>query len=344
MTAERFRELTARYSGLRLVVVGDFCLDRYFEIDPARAEVSIETGLPVHNVTRVRAQPGGAGTILNNLVALGVGRIVAIGFCGDDGEGFELRRRLSAMPGVSLDYFVTSPDRCTFTYGKPLVIEPGKPPVELSRLDSKNWTPTPDALIARFAESVRLAAHGADGVIVLDQVEVPETGVVTSGVLAAIGGLGATHPTLPVLADSRRGLAGWPPLSFKTNAAELAAMLRRESVSLQEARGAVRELAAANRRPVFVTLSERGIMGASPDAFVEHVEALPVRGPIDVVGAGDSVTANLTTALAAGASVREAIELAVVASSLVIHQLGTTGTASVSEMAALIDRIPASPV
>jgi bifunctional ADP-heptose synthase (sugar kinase/adenylyltransferase) len=135
MTSERFRELTSRYAGLRLVVVGDFCLDRYYEIDPARAEVSIETGLPVHNVTRIRAQPGGAGTIVNNLVALGVGRIVPVGFCGDDGEGFELRRCLSAMPGVVLDHFMTSPERRTFTYGKPLLVKPGRLPVELNRLD-----------------------------------------------------------------------------------------------------------------------------------------------------------------------------------------------------------------
>jgi rfaE bifunctional protein kinase chain/domain len=341
MTPERFRELTSRYARLRLVVVGDFCLDRYFEIDPARAEVSIETGLPVHNVTRVRAQPGAAGTILNNLVALGVGRIDPIGFCGDDGEGFELRRALSAMPGVSLDQFVTSPERRTFTYGKPLVIEPGKPPVELNRLDSKNWTPTPEALVARLAESVRIAAREADGLIVLDQVDAPDTGVVTRGLLAAIGEVAAESPSLPMLADSRRGLTGWPALSFKTNAAELAVMLGRGAVSVEEACGAARDIAVANRRPVFVTLSERGIIGASPEGVVEHVKALPLRGPIDIVGAGDAVTANLITALAAGATLREAIEMAVVASSLVIHQLGTTGTASVSEMAGLLDRLPA---
>ena len=73
MTLARFRVLTDCYRNLRIAVVGDFCLDRYLEIDPARKEISIETGLPVHNVVRVRSQPGGAGTILNNLVALGVG-------------------------------------------------------------------------------------------------------------------------------------------------------------------------------------------------------------------------------------------------------------------------------
>ena len=98
MNAERFAEITGRYPSLRIGVVGDFCLDRYLEIDPARAEVSIETGLPVHNVVRVRSQPGAAGTILNNLVALGVGTIHVVGFCGDDGEGYELGRALRRCP------------------------------------------------------------------------------------------------------------------------------------------------------------------------------------------------------------------------------------------------------
>src|SRR5882724_107342 len=122
MKLERFRALTAQYPKLNVAVVGDFCLDRYLEIDAARQEISIETGLPVHNVVRVRAQPGGAGTVVNNLVALGVGRIVPVTFCGDDGEGYELRRELAALSGVQLDHFVTAPERRTFTYCKPILI------------------------------------------------------------------------------------------------------------------------------------------------------------------------------------------------------------------------------
>ena len=152
MTPERLRAITSRYPALRVAVVGDFCLDRYLEIDPLRRETSIETGLPVHNVVRVRAQPGGAGTIVNNLVALGVGRIVPVSFCGDDGEGYELRRELAALPGVELDHFVTTPERRTFTYCKPIVVETGREPVELSRLDSKNWTPTPESITKRLAQ------------------------------------------------------------------------------------------------------------------------------------------------------------------------------------------------
>src|SRR5438874_13547920 len=100
MKHQRFQEITCVYPRLRIGVLGDFCLDRYLEIDPARAETSIETGLPVHNVVRVRSQPGAAGTILANLSALGVGQLVPIGFAGEDGEGYELSRALGELPGV----------------------------------------------------------------------------------------------------------------------------------------------------------------------------------------------------------------------------------------------------
>ena len=101
---------------------------------------------------------------------------------------------------------------------------------------------------------------------------------------------------------------------------------------MDEIKAACASMAKANGQPAFVTLAERGIVGATPLGEVEHVPSLPVRGPIDIVGAGDSVTANLTAALAAGAGIREAMELAMAAASLVIHQLGTTGTASVAQL------------
>ena len=69
---------------------------------------------------------------------------------------------------------------------------------------------------------------------------------------------------------------------------------------------------------------------------VEMVPTLPVRGEIDIVGAGDSVTANLTAALSGGASLRETLEIAQLAASVVIHQLGTTGTADARQMSELL--------
>jgi bifunctional ADP-heptose synthase (sugar kinase/adenylyltransferase) len=191
-----------------------------------------------------------------------------------------------------------------------------------------------------LCEFVARAAAEADALVVLDQVDVPGTGVVTARVLQSIGHVARELPDLLLLADSRRGLRGWPPVMFKMNAAELAALAGSAPMTdMGLVQRTAMNLARQNGRAVIVTMAERGMVGASPDGAVEHVAALPLRGPIDIVGAGDSVTANLAAALAAGATLREALELAITASSIVIHQLGTTGTASVAEMAGLLGQL-----
>jgi len=336
MDPARFSKITARYADLRIAIIGDFCLDRYLEIDPSKREISIETGLPVHNVVDVRSQPGGAGTILNNLSALGAGHIYPVGFCGEDGEGFELKRALRERTGVYLDYFLQTPLRRTFTYCKPLLMHTHRPPEELNRLDRKNWSPTPALVQGQIIDSALKLAE-ANAFVLLDQVDTPETGAVTRKVLEAIDSIGRKREGLFIVADSRRGLRGFPPVIFKMNAAELSALTGAEqNLPLDELKRIAVTLARKQGRRVFVTLSERGILGASPTGEAEHVPALPVRGPIDIVGAGDAVTANLTAALAGEATMREAMEIAMAAASIVIHQLGTTGTASVSQIGSLL--------
>ncbi len=327
MTPERCREITDRYAGLRLAVVGDFCLDRYFEIDPERGETSLETGRAVHQVTRVRSQPGAAGTVLANLSALGVGEIHAIGMCGDDGEGFELERALHRMRGVKLSRFACTAQRATFTYTKPLICRPDRPPEELERLDIKNWSSTPPNLSAMFVEALIDVASEIDGILVMDQAGADGTGVVTGEVEEALGELGSRRPDLLILADSRSATRPFPNVGLKMNAGEFAR--RTESEPTPET---VSQVANSHGRPVYVTLADQGILGASPGHGAEHVPARPVRGETDIVGAGDAVLANLGAALAAGASPHEAMILAMAAASIVIHQLGTTGTARTADL------------
>jgi rfaE bifunctional protein kinase chain/domain len=335
MKAERFALITERYSRLRIAVVGDFFLDRYLHIDPAKNEISIETGLPVYNVVEVRSQPGAAGTILNNLVALGIGAIHAIGFCGDDGEGYELRQALKSRAGVKLERFMTTALRRTPVYCKPLIIEPDGPPRELNRLDSKNWAPTPPEIEAELARRVHEVIKQVDAVILLDQVDAPGTGVVTDFMKRELSTALSANSQVIALADSRQGLRDFPPMGFKMNAAELARMAGTPIVGIDAVKQHAAHLAAQNRQPVFVTLAELGIVGAEPLGHSEYIPAHVVRGEIDIVGAGDAVMANLVAALAAGASQKNGMELGMAAASIVIHQLGTTGTATIAELATL---------
>ncbi len=330
MNRERFEQITGRYCKLRIAVVGDVCLDRYLEIDPALAETSIETGLPVHNVTNVRAQAGAAGTIVNNLVALGIPRISVVGFAGRDGEGFELMQALRKLHGVHLEHFVETPHRRTFTYTKPML--EGR---ELSRLDLKNWSLTPADVEKKIIGGIRALAGEVDAFIIMDQVDVAETGVVTVAVRDALGEIARAHPSLPILADSRRSLRDWPPVTMKMNGKELGRLMDRDLSDLTDVPDAAANLATKTGRPVFITLAENGMVGATPESATHRAAALPIRGEIDIVGAGDAVSANLCAALAAGAEVPEALELANAAASVVIHQLGTTGVATVEDLRGL---------
>lgn len=334
MTASHLKRIFARYPRLRIAIVGDFCLDRYLEIDPSHKEVSIETRLPVLNVANIRSQPGGAGTILNNLVALGIGRILPVGFAGEDGEGWELERALGTNRSVCTDHFFRVRGWRTFTYTKPLVIQRDRPPYELNRLDMKNWSPPPPTAVNHVIASIRGLARTVDAFILMEQVDLPDTGVINQRVLREIDRIGRQHPRLTILADSRHRIAAFRGVILKMNLAEFSRMTKRRFSRRSAVASAAAEMARRRRCPLFVTMARDGILAASPDGHCEHVPCRPVRGPIDIVGAGDCVTANLTAALAARATPRESLELANAAASVVIHKLGTTGTASRQEITA----------
>jgi rfaE bifunctional protein kinase chain/domain len=327
MTPERVRDLVARYKTLAVAVFGDFCLDRYLEIDPAREEVSIETGLPAHQVVRVRSRPGAAGTVMNNVVALGVGRRYAVGIRGDDGEGYELAAALAAQK-VDTEHLVVARERRTFTYTKPLVIEAGKLPRELSRLDIKNWTPTPPELEDRVVAHLHAVLPKVQAVIVMDQVGEPDRGTITARMRQAIADAAEKFDKTVFLADSRRYIGEFAGVVLKLNRSELRAVFAGDD---RDDRRLALALAARTGRPVFVTLGAEGLWAVA-EGRIDEVPGIRVAGPIDVVGAGDAVSANIAAALTAGAGPMEAAFLGNLAGSIVVQKIGTTGTASAEEL------------
>src|SRR5436190_2508661 len=120
LTTPLIEQVLIRAPGLTIGVLGDLFLDRYLDLDAALTEPSLETGLDAYQVVRVRSLPGAAGTVLNNLVALGVGRVCPLSVIGDDGEGYELRQALASMPTVDAGGILSSPLRRTPTYTKPM--------------------------------------------------------------------------------------------------------------------------------------------------------------------------------------------------------------------------------
>src|ERR1041385_1271327 len=124
LTEARLDAVLGHFSGLSLLVVGEFFRDKYLVIDRSLSEVSIETGLEAYQVVEKYSSPGAAGTVMNNLSALGIGTLLALGVCGDDGEGYELRQGLHTRR-VNTDHLLRSDRLFTPTYTKPMVRETG---------------------------------------------------------------------------------------------------------------------------------------------------------------------------------------------------------------------------
>jgi rfaE bifunctional protein kinase chain/domain len=328
MDEARLSTLLTRANAVHALVVGDFFLDRYLVIDSALSERSIETGLEAHQVVEVISAPGAAGTVTSNLRALGV-RVTALGIVGDDGEGYELRRALRAN-GVDDSAFVVTGERRTPTYTKPIIRHEAAPPRELERLDIRTRTSMPrnviEVLIARLVEFVTQI----DVVIVADQMTEPEIGTIGSRARAELARLAERHPSVWFLADSRERIGLFEHVIAKPNMRECVRAIFPEHAGdpdMQDTRRAAEMLRQRTGRPVFVTLGAAGMLVGS-DAGWTHVPGIPVHGPTDVVGAGDSAMSAIATGLSAGASLQEAAALGNLAAAVTIQQLGTTGTAS----------------
>jgi bifunctional ADP-heptose synthase (sugar kinase/adenylyltransferase) len=319
--------ILARTPHLTLGVLGDLFLDRYLDIDASLTEPSIETGLDAYQVVRVRPSPGAAGTVINNLVALGVRRVCAFAVIGDDGEGYELRQALHALKVVDAQAVLAVPERRTPTYTKPMLRERGRAPRELNRLDIKNRTPLPAAVEDRLWAAVEAWWPRLDGLLVLDQVSEADCGVVTARARQRLAELADSDPDKMILADSRERIGLFRSVWLKPNETEC----RRAVAGTGTLETCVAELARRAGRPVFCTQGERGIYtvdprpGAGPGV---RVPAYPVTGPIDIVGAGDSTGAGIACAVAAGATLEQAAALGNLVASITIRQIGTTGTAS----------------
>ena len=329
----RFTDVTSHYRELKIGLIGDFCLDRYFEIDPRMDELSIETGLPVHRVIRTRCQAGGAGTVLNNLIALGV-QCYPIGVCGEDGEGWELQRAIRKT-GANMEGWQQNTTVRTFTYNKPLVMHPDRPPEELNRIDIKNRTDTPETVRQQILSHFQKIAPTLHFCILMEQVDTPNKGVFSPDLVAKIAQTCAQND-LPCIADSRLGLDNFPaPIILKMNRHELNLLQAEQNLPLEKQ---MLTLATKRQQTIFVTMAENGICVATPGQEFYQIPAVLLPGDIDVVGAGDSVTANLAAALASGATLPEAMQLAMAAGAIIVHKLGTTGTASVPELATIIQQ------
>ena len=337
---------------LTIGLVGDLFLDRYLDIAPGICEMSIETGLEAYQIPQIRNSPGALGTVLNNLAALGVGLLVPATVIGDDGHGYDLLKEVRKLP-VDTSHVLAVGDRLTPTYTKPMKQDLKGVWQELNRLDVRTRGPLSAGATEELCRRVRQVFESSDGLIVLDQINEADWGVVNAAVRRLLRDLAKENPKKLIYIDSRQFLREFDFGILKGNRTELlraagaekgsgvfgvtdepssrvadAKDSRPPGVADRIVREAALLLASRTSRPVFCTMGEQGILVTQPVQTPELVPGVSITGPVDIVGAGDAATSGIVTSLLAGATPLEAAAVGNLVASITVQQLGTTGTAS----------------
>ncbi|MFQ3633861.1 bifunctional heptose 7-phosphate kinase/heptose 1-phosphate adenyltransferase [Roseiflexus sp.] len=309
MDENRLQDILFRSAHARVLVVGDFTLDRRLQIDPTRIEYSEETGLPAHQVAAVDLAPGAAGSIAVILRALGIG-VTALGVVGDDGDGYELRRNLR-QHGIDERAMVVAADRHTPTSIRPVIVGATPMPHELERLDIRSRTPIAASTTTALIERLRALASQVHAVIVVDHVSEEECGVVTSRLRLEIADLSDRHQNVWFLATSHHRIGLFRHVMIVPDArACVRAVYANDSSNppLALVGQAAEQLRQRTGKPVIVTLGIRGMLVVHEQGML-HAPPVPISGPIRLTGANDGAVAAIAAALCTGATLDEAVEL-----------------------------------
>ncbi len=324
MNAERIVEAFKKVPDCTIVVLGDYCLDKYLYSDPAEDDISVESGKPAWQIYEKKMAAGVAGTITNNLCALGA-KVICVGFAGDDGEGFELMQQLEKL-GADTEHMILTKELVTATYLKTMrKTESGW--AEDLRFDFRNrQSPSEelaDALIAEFETAVKRA----DGVIISDQFYERNSGVVGDYMREKINAL-AAELEIPFLVDSRAFAAEFKNAYVKCNNYELMKYcgVAGDPEKREDILAGGEQMKKLTGRDVFITRNKDGIMIFSDP--LGEVPAYPIEPPFDVTGCGDASNAGIILGLTVGLTPTEAAVIACAVSSVTIQQLGTTGTST----------------
>ncbi|MBN1542661.1 HAD family hydrolase [candidate division KSB1 bacterium] len=322
---ERLDELLTRYPQARIGVIGDFCLDVYWIIDPSAAEVSLETGKLTQPVRKQRYSLGGAGNVVANLCELGVGSVSVFGLIGNDPFGVRMRDLL-LQRRVDIDNLLVSPTDAwqTLTYIKPCIADD-----ELSRLDMGNFNSCPDGLADDLTERLERALPELDLVVINQQVL---SGIHTPYLQDRLSALVRRHPHFRFLYDGRHVRDRYSGAWLKINDHEALRLVGEEKdaqelVLRSQVEQAAAQLVERLRHPIFITRGDKGCLIADLSGTVA-IPGIQVIGKIDAVGAGDSFLAGLAASLAAGAEPVEAAQIGNFVASVTITCIGVTGTAT----------------
>ncbi|MBI4343330.1 MAG: D-glycero-beta-D-manno-heptose-7-phosphate kinase [Candidatus Omnitrophica bacterium] len=318
-----------RFAGTKILVVGDLMLDEFIWGKVSR--ISPEAPVPVVWVQRESVMPGGAANVANNIAALG-GQVTVAGIAGQDRLGEALLQEL-AKRRIGADAVLRTSRPTTV---KTRVIAHHQ---QVVRVDREAQEPLPSRMIEQLLALIRPRLEQVDAVIIEDYGK----GVITRQLLAALVPLAKAKRKIITVDpkeehfDLYRGVTALTP-----NRAEAGEAIGRELKSDADVQRAGRELLKRlGCDAALITLGEDGMWLFERGGRTVRIPTV-AREVFDVAGAGDTVIATFTLALASGASPEQAARVANHAAGLVVGKLGVA-VVSPQELAAELSAHPDAP-
>ncbi|MBU8899209.1 sugar kinase [Corallococcus sp. H22C18031201] len=306
--------LPAAFARRRVLLIGDLVADHYLYGQTDR--VSREAPVLIVRYESSEVKLGGGANVAANVRALG-GQVTAVGVLGADAMGRSLRK-LCDEAGIRL-HAVSGKDIQTETKTRILAGGVSTTRQQMLRVDRGQQGPLSPRIRKAIAKQVEAAARDADAVVVSDY----GAGVVGDEVRETLRKLAADG--MPVCVDSRYSLSSFTGLTVcKPNEPELEHLsghrVRSEADLLEAGHAARKNL---DCQALLVTRGRHGMALFDADGGVDLIPVYGAKAAVDVTGAGDTVIASFSLALAAGATFGEAARLANIAGALVVQKPGT---------------------
>ncbi len=305
------KKICAAMRNSRVAVIGDIMLDRYIWGQVER--ISPEAPVPVVAVERTNVRPGGAANVAWNLIALG-SQARLVGLVGRDQQAREIKKIIEGN-GIPTGFLVADGGRVTTE--KMRIVAHSQ---QVVRADFETNAEIDGRVLGRLLAAAGRAVANAGAVVVSDYGK----GVVSAPVMDMLRER-CSAAGIPVLVDPKEGHFSLYRGAYAVtpNKSEAGGFynerIRSEEDLERVGRSLLRDL---ETRFVLITRGEDGMTLFEKGRASHHV---PTRASevYDVTGAGDTVISVLAAAIAAGASITDAIELANAAAGVVIREIGT---------------------
>jgi rfaE bifunctional protein kinase chain/domain len=309
-SASRLKKLVQTFKKKRIAVVGDLMLDKYVWGSVLR--ISPEAPVPVVEVEKETERLGGAANVANNIKSLG-GRPLLVGVIGNDANGATLTRLLKEQE-CSAAGIVRDASRPTTN--KTRVIAHSQ---HVVRIDHEQRRDISSSVQEQILSVLRRNISSIDGIILEDY----NKGVIVKTLIHRIVELAREHGTIVTVDPKFQNFFEYNNVSvFKPNRKEVEEALGTKVNSEREVREAMMAIKKhLNADNVLLTRGEHGMSLLDREGAVEHFPTR-ARHVADVSGAGDTVIATLTMALASGASIQESTAMSNFAGGIVCGEVG----------------------